>query len=249
MKRRLHFVLASLMLLLGACGDSLTGDNGGQPSLEALNQRFGFEPNTPMNVYFGCVISGSQLLYQMQLTTDGAFVIASQLDTGDIAYATGRYTYESDVITLRTDPNNFVFLDEQTTSITPQLGIVYQFETQVMRCVANGHEEDDPETRVGQYYICPEFSEGSASTQVNAFEFDISLPGSIFRDRNRNIRERGQPNILRGNGIYRRIGNQYVGYFGNQFDDYNVVTGTFEDGNAIVQINELPDGYDHCNYR
>jgi hypothetical protein len=202
-----------------------------------------------MNVYFGCVIAGSQLLYQMQLKDDGRFVVGAQLDTGDIAYASGTYTYREDVIHLRTNPNNFLFLDERTASITPQLGIVYEFETQVMRCVANGHEEDDPLTRIARYYACPEFSEGAASSQVNAFEFDIGLPGAVFRDRNRYVLDRTQPNILRGNGIYRRIGAEYVGYFGTQFDDYNVVTGTFQNANTAVQVDQLPPPHSTCTAR
>jgi hypothetical protein len=39
-------------------------------------------------------------------------------------------------------------LNERTTSITPVLGLVGAFTTQVMLCLAVGHEEDEPATRI-----------------------------------------------------------------------------------------------------
>ena len=247
MRRFFLSALIGPLLVLGAC--AAPGGGGDGPTLEQANARFTFTPNTAMNVYFGCILTNSQLFYQLQLREDSTFTIGAQLDTGDVAFATGTYAYENDAIRLRTNPNNFIFLDEQTTSIVPQLGLVYSFETQVMRCVANGHEEDDPAGRIQHFYRCPEFSEGPASTQMNAVEFDISLPGAIFRDRNRWVRGNDQPIILRGTGIYRRVGSEFVGYFGNQFDDHNVVTGTFLNSNAAVQIDQLPAAFSECERR
>ena len=105
-------------------------------------------------------------------------------------------------------------LDERTTSITPVLGLVGAFTTQVMLCLAVGHEEDDPATRVNASYMCPEFGEGPASNQVNVFECDVAWPGSIFRDRNRWVLGNDQPLIQRAFGIHRKLGNQHYGYFG-----------------------------------
>jgi hypothetical protein len=63
------------------------------------------------------------------------------------------------------------------------------------------------------------------------------------------VLDRDQPFIQRGYGIYRRIGRRYYGYFGSQFDDYNVVTGAFSNGNDVVQIDQLPDGFSECRRR
>ena len=248
MEQTMRYALVGLVLFGIACGDA-AGNGDGGPTLDEVNAKFPFTANETMNVYFACILSNSSLLYQLQLRKDSTFAIAAQLDTGDMAFATGSYSYENDVIRLQTDPNNFIFLDEQTTSITPALGIVYRFDTQIMRCAANGHEEDDPATRVGAYYLCPEFSEGPASSQVNAFEFDVALPGAIFRDRNRWISGNDQPIIARGNGVYRRSGDLYYGYFGNQFDDYNIVSGTFDNERATVHVDQLPAGFSQCSRR
>lgn len=248
MRNTIGCLVIGLILLGLGCGDAANGAGSG-PTLEEVNAEFPFTPNQPMNVYFGCALAGSSLFYQVQLRNDSTFTIAAELDTGDIAFATGVYAYENDVIRMQTNPNNFVFLDEQSTSITPALGIVYRFETQVMRCIAIGHEEDDAASRVGASYLCPEFSEGPASSQINAFEFDVALPGAIFRDRNRWVTTNDQPIILRGTGIYRRMGDEYYGYFGDQFDDYNVVSGTFVDGRAAVQVDQLPNGASQCAVR
>jgi len=91
--------------------------------------------------------------------------------------------------------------------------------------------------------MCPEFGEGPASNQVNVFEFDVAWPGSIFRDRNRWVLGNDQPLIQRAFGIHRKLGTQHYGYFGTQFDDYNVVTGAFGAGANTVRIDRLPGGY------
>lgn len=248
MTRTMRYALTGLLLLGVACGDPNAGDGAG-PTLDEVNAMFPFAPNAPMNVYFGCSLAGSSLFYQLHLLEDASFTIAAELDTGDIAFAEGGYTYEGDVIRLQTNANNFVFLDEQTTSITPALGIVYRFETQALRCIAVGHEEDEPAGRVRGYFLCPEFSEGPASTQVNAFEFDTILPGAIFRDRNRWVTGNDQPLVLRGNGVYRRAGDEYYGYFGEQFDDYNIVSGSFGAGRRTLQVDQLPSGFSQCPAR
>ena len=251
MRRINRFCLMGLAVLTVACGDAGggTGPGPGGPSLEQVNAQFPFAPNTPMSVHFLCLLTSSSLEYELHLRDDLSFTIAARLDTGDVAAASGTYSYRNDVISLRSNPNNFISLDEQSTSITPALGIVYAFATQVMRCVAVGHEHDDPSTIVGEQYMCPELSEGPVSSQVNAFEFDVAFPGSIFRHRNRWVLDRDQPFIQRGYGIYRRIGRRYYGYFGSQFDDYNVVTGAFSNGNDVVQIDQLPDGFSECRRR
>ncbi|MEM9195312.1 MAG: hypothetical protein AAGF12_39435, partial [Myxococcota bacterium] len=235
--------------LMVACGDAGGGPNAGADlTLEEVNAEFPFTPNEPMQVHFVCLVANSGLEYELLLRSSSSFSIAARLDTGDVASATGRYSYENDVISLRTDPNNFIYLDERTTTITPALGIVYAFASENMRCVAVGHEHNDGAI-VGEGYLCPEFSEGAASSQVNAFEFDVAFPGSIFRDRNRWVLDRGQPSIQRGYGIYRRVGNRYYGYFGTQFDDYNLVTGTFSPGGEAVEVEQLPDGSPPCSRR
>lgn len=139
-----------------------------------LNATFPFTPNRAIDVYYSCGLSTSALSYELHMMRDLRFTIAARLDTGDIAVATGTYAYANDVITIRTDPSDFLFLDERTTSITPVLGLVGAFTTRVMLCLAVGHEEDEPATRVNASYMCPEFGEGPASNQVNVFEFDVA---------------------------------------------------------------------------
>ena len=237
----------SLLLLVMSCGGSDGG--GGATTLADLNAKFTFTPNRAIDVYYSCGLSTSALSYELHMMRNMTFTIAARLDTGDIAVATGTYSYTNDVISIRTDPNNFLFLDEQTTSITPVLGLVGAFTTQVMLCLAVGHEEDDAATRVNASYMCPEFGEGPASNQVNVFEFDVAWPGSIFRDRNRWILGNDQPIIQRAFGIHRKLANQHYGYFGMQFDDYNVVTGAFGAGANTVQIDQLPGGFQVCSRR
>lgn len=251
MRRVNCFCLMGLAVLAMACGDAGGGSRPGPsgPSLEQVNAQFSFAPNTPVSVHFLCLLTNSSLEYELHLRDNLSFTIAARLDTGDVAAATGTYSYRNDVISLQSNPNDFIYLDEQTTSITPALGIVYAFTTQVMLCVAVGHEHDDPSALVGEQYMCPELSEGPVSSQANAFEFDVAFPGSVFRDRNRWVLDRDQPFIQRGYGIYRRVGRQYYGYFGSQFDDYNLVTGTFSNGNDIVQVDQLPDGFSECARR
>jgi hypothetical protein len=251
MRRVNRFCLMGLAVLTIACGDAGggPGQGPGGPSLGQVNAQFPFTPNAPVRVHFLCLLARSSLEYELRLRDDLSFTIAARLDTGDVAAATGAYSYRDDVISLRTDPNDFVYLDEETTSITPALGIVYAFETRVMRCIAVGHEHDDPSAVVGERYLCPELTEGSVSSQVNAFEFDVSFPGSIFRDRNRWVLDRDQPFIQRGYGIYRRSGERYYGYFGSQFDDYNLVTGTFSNGRSTARFDQLPEGFSECARR
>lgn len=228
-----------------ACGAS----DGGGVTLADLNATFPFTPNRAIDVYYSCGLSTSALSYELHMMRDLRFTIAARLDTGDIAVATGTYAYANDIITIRTDPNDFLFLDERATSITPALGLVGAFTTQVMLCLAVGHEEDEPATRVNASYMCPEFGEGPASNQVNVFEFDVAWPGSIFRDRNRWVLGNDQPLIQRAFGIHRKLGSQHYGYFGTQFDDYNVVTGAFGAGANTVRIDQLPGGFQQCTRR
>lgn len=246
-KRTSRMPLAGFLFFLAACGGG--GGGGRDATLADINAEFPFTPNRAIDVYYSCALSTSALAYELHMMRDMTFTIAARLDTGDIAFATGSYTYANDVISIRTSPNNFIQLDEQTNSITPVLGLVGAFTTQVMLCLAVGHEEDDPSTRVEASYLCPEFSEGSASSQVNAFEFDVAYPGSIFRDRNRWVVGNDQPLIQRGYGVHRKKGDRHYGYFGVQFDDYNVVTGSFGAGAASVRIDQLPAGFAQCERR
>ena len=137
-----------------------------------------------------------------------------------------------------------------------QLGLVYQFTTPNMQCIAYGHDDDDVSGDNASAYLCPEFSEGPASSQDNAFEFvhrafpfDLPVPGSTFRQRNRYVQFNDQPLIARGYGIYRRAGDNFYAYFGDQFDDFQIVSGSFLNNGQQIMLDQLPAGGNQCNAR
>lgn len=250
-------VLTASIIFTGCGGgsDGDTGNNNQGTFMDQVNQLFPFSDNDPIDVVYICQRVNSNLLYYFDLNPDGSFRTYLTVDTGDDYFFDGTYDYSNKKIHL-TSLNNILPLDETSDSITPQLGLIYKFTTPNMLCIAYGHEYDDVATDTASSYSCPEFSEGPASSQENAFEFihrafpfDLQVPGSTFRQRDRHVQSNNQPIVARGYGVYRRAGDNFYAYFADQFDDYQIVSGSFLGNGQQIEVDQLPSGSNRCNHR
>ena len=256
----LGFLMVASVLFAG-CGGSGGGDddgndNGDQALLEMLEGLFPFTPNQPFDVIFQCARQGSALVYTFDFKNDGTFDLYSTLDTGqDVGPFTGTYTYQNDELHLELN-SVFIVLDENSTSITPVFGLVGIFETPGMLCGAIGHRYNDPlaEFNTTVHYDCPNINIQAVSFEVNAIEFvhravpyDLAVPGSAFRARDRFVTPNPQALVVRGYGLYRRLGNDfYIVFAPGAFDDYNVLSGRFKNGNLQISIDQLEPGRGDC---
>lgn len=167
----------------------------------------------------------------------------------------GSYTYQNDEIHM-TSQSFILPLDETTTNITPRMGLVGIFDTPNMLCAAYGHRYNDPSADISASYSCPYINIGPASSEVNAIEFvhsaiPFSFPvsGSIFRQKDLEVTGSINPIITRGYGIYRRLGNTFYADFGDQFDDYNLLKGSFANGDQQITVDQLEPSAGPCNIR
>lgn len=252
------FGLSLLISILTGCGGG-AGGNGNLPQaqqnlLDQVNQRFPFTPNQPFDVIFACQRVNSQLLYNFDFNSNGTFDLYSSLNNGQDIMVSGTYTYQNDELHM-TSSNNFLPLDEVSINIEAQLGMVYRFQTANMDCIAMGHRYNDAarEFSTTVHYSCPKINIQAVSYDNNAIEFvhrnmpfNLAVPGSTFRQRDRNISGTTQPNILRGYGIYRRDGDNFTIYFNNLFDDANVLTGSFRNGDLEISVDQLEPQAGNC---
>lgn len=247
--------LAVMAMLLPACGG---GGGGGVQSQQALldeiNQKYAFTPNQPFDVIFACERSNSSLDYVFDFNSNGTFDLYSTLNNNQDVVFSGTYTYQNDEIHMLSS-NTFLPLDETSIDIGALMGMVYRFQTPNMACIAMGHRYNDParEFSTTVHYTCPITNIQAVSYDENAIEFvhrtmpfDLAVPGSSFRQRDRNITGTTQPNILRGYGIYRRDGDDFYVYFNNLFDDANILKGRFINGDTEISINQLEPDKGNC---
>jgi hypothetical protein len=81
---------------------------------------------------------------------------------------------------------------------------------------------------------------GAGSDVENAIELGASnVGGAIFRQRDTYPTGSINPIIRRGYGIYRRVNDTIYAYFGESFDDFNVITGTLVNGELQLQVNGM----------
>lgn len=258
--------LASLLIACssgGGAGDEDADAAAGNDlqALEQMDRQFSFDPDQALDAIYSCSRSGSRLEYLFDLRSGGDLTLAVPLDTGDVAYRSGTHHIQNGVISLNIPPNDLLILDEQSTETLVHLGMIVAFKTPNMLCGMVGHRYDDPgATALNVSYACPIVREGPASDVENVFEFQItngnprfSVPGSIFRQRDRHVNGATNPFIKRGYGIYRRQGDQYYGLFyypgANPFDDFNIVTGSFANSDQQIRVNQLPGGAQVCQLR
>lgn len=217
---------------------------------DEVQRLFPFSPDAPLEVYFACQRLGLEFVYDYEFLGDGTLLVRLVTDTGDELSLPGTYRFADGVIAI--DPiADFTQFAETSREVVTALGMVVGFTTQVsdpgfgsdavqMQCVALGHGYNDPATESYRHYRCePQRFEGL--DYDNAIEFtgyasrhaQLLVPGSVFRHREW-LGATG--NILRGYGIYRRAGDTYYAYFGQQFDDANLLKGEFEDGDRQISV-------------
>jgi len=248
--------LVALLLMIAGCG----GDSGGgigssqQELLDQVNGKFPFTPNRPFDVIFTCQRNNSQLLYTLDFKSSGDFDLYSTLNTGQDVMVSGNYSYQNDELHLQLQ-SNFISLDERSSGIESLFGILYRFQTAEMDCIAIGHRYNDPAREFSStvHYSCPDTNIQATSYDNNAIEFvhrnmpfSLPVPGSAFRQRNRNISGTIQPIIQRGYGIYRRDGDNFYVYFNNLFDDVNILSGAFSNGDLEIRIDQLEPQAGSC---
>ena len=212
-------------------------------------------PDRPFEVAYACERLNSRLLYFFYLHRDGSFHVDLELDNHQEVRFGGSYTYAGGALRLVALNNPVLPLDETTTRLVMRLGLVGGFETPSMRCVAMGHGENDP-GEAHRQYRCPSIRVGAASDEENALEFvhaavpfDLPVAGSVFRQRDVWVTGASQPNVTRGYGIYRRVGDRFYADFAGSFDDHDLIRGQFGAGDQTVTVDQLEPQAGPCTLR
>jgi len=241
----------------GGGGGGAGGAGGGGANLQAeIDQLFPFTPNQPIDVTYICGRANSKLTYYFDFNTNQTFNVYFTTDTHQDVTFSGTYTYSNGAIHMVALNNPVIALDETTTRIVPHMGLPGELYTADMACGAYGHGYNDPVSDNFKSYGCPNINIAAVSYEENAFDFVHSaisyafpVRGSIFRQRD--IWISGDPNahITRGYGIYRRVGDTFYADFGNQFADYNLLKGTFANGDMQVSVEQLEPSRGPCNRR
>lgn len=238
----LGFFIFSISLLAacgGGGGDGGEGAEGDQQNLAQIDARFAAPTAGPLDVVYECRRANSGLTYYMYLRPDGGLDWQFETDTYQTFRFTGMYSFANGMVQVQiTDPG--FPLDETLGVLSSHLGIVYQIQSQTMDCGAVGHGYDEQISNSVRHYQCPMVSQGPGSDVENAIELgSYSLGGSIFRQRDIWPAGSATQLVRRGSGIYRRVGDTIYAYFGQAFDDFNVLTGTLLNGDLRLQVNEL----------
>jgi hypothetical protein len=268
MSKRLLSKLSTGCLCIGlaACGGGGDagggggGGGGGGPAttLQAeIDQLFPFTPNQPFDVTMICGRVNSQLTYYFDFDANGTFGVYIRLDNGQEVSFGGTYAYANWAIRMVALNNPILPLDETTTRIVPHMGMVGEIETPGMRCGAIGHGYNPPATESYRSYDCPLINIGAASDEDNSIEFvhgvlptNIVVPGGIFRQRDINVYGTTNPNVTRGQGIYRRVGDTFYADFGSgQFPDFNLLKGRFVAADQQLSVEQLDPASGTCRRR
>jgi hypothetical protein len=252
-------LLSGMLVACGGGGEGIGGNNG-PPSPQALqaeiNQLFPFTPNQPFTVTFSCARTNSRLTYYFDFDANGTFAVYIELDNYQQVSFDGTYSYAGGAIRMVANPNNILMLDETTTRIVPHLGLVGEFETPNMQCGGFGHAYNDVATDTFKSYNCPIINVGAASEEDNAFEFvhsanpfGITVRGSVFRQRDIIIYQANNNAVTRGYGMFRRVGSTFYADFGGRFGDYNLLKGTFANGDQQLTVEQLHPEAGACTRR
>jgi len=239
----------------GGGGDGDEGGNGDAELLAELERIFPFTPNQPLDVIYQCERLGSALIYTLDFKSDLTFDIYTTTDApADVGPFPGVYTYQNNELHLQINSALVVF-DEISTSITPSFGLPVAFQTPQMACLAIGHRENATEFGTTVHYDCPNINIRAVSFDVNAIEFvhravpfNLAVPGSAFRARDRFVTGNPSALILRGYGLYRRVGNDfYIVFLPGTFDDNNVLGGRFKNGDLQISVDQLEPQRGDCD--
>ncbi len=283
----LPIALLLAILWLTACNkdhqgtEALELGQSEQAVRQVANDRFTFTPNTPFNALYTCGRLNSNLVWYFLFHDDNTLQVLFTTDTHEDYVFDGSYSYQNDQLHLMMPAGpSMPFpqgLDERSTVIMPQFGLIGAFATSEMVCICQGHDlnpQDPPKTNAN--YDCPNINFQAATDEDNAIEFmltnvpfEFPVPGSIFRHQETWVQGLTNPLIRRATGIYRQDGDQFFATFrllqdfaelaGDQlpvelpteppFEDYNLISGEFRNDGQEVIVHQLDPGAGPCSLR
>lgn len=230
---------AALVACGGGAGDNVPGGAEAQQALDELDARYPAPTSGMLNIVYQCGRANSSLTYYLYLRPDGVLDWQFTTDAHQTFRFNGLYSFANGAVQLEiTDPG--FPLNENLSVTSSHLGLLTTLESLSMGCVSIGHGYDE-QIDVGiRHYQCPTVSQGAGSDVENAIELGADgLGGSIFRQRDTYPTGSIDPIIRRGYGIYRLDGNRVYAFFGNNFDDYSVLTGTLENGALRLRMDQM----------
>lgn len=192
---------------------------------DEIERQFAFTPNQNFEAIYQCARRNSQLIWHFVFRQDGSLNVLFTTDTYDDFRFDGTYTYNNGQINLQMPAGpQMPFpqgLNENTTLIMPQFGLIAAFSTPDMVCACEGHNlNTQAPPKVQANYDCPNINIQVASDEDNAVEFvhraipfEEPVPGSIFRQRDIYVNGLTNPLITRAYGIYRQQGDRFYASF------------------------------------
>ena len=277
----------SLALVLGLASCNKEGNEGpngifGEQQIrQEVENRFAFTPNQPFEALYQCGRLGSNLYWYFLFHADNSLQVLFTTDTYEDYVFDGTYEYRDGKLRLRMPAGpQMPFpqgLDETSTLIMPQFGLVAAFATPEMVCICRGHTlntEAPPKAQAN--YDCPNINFQAVSDEDNAIEFlltdvpfEFPIPGSIFRHQDTYVQGLTNPLIRRATGIYRQDGDRFfatfrilsdfVDFAGPQlpfpveieppFDDYNLLSGEFRNNGQQIIVDQLMPEAGPCTLR
>ncbi len=271
-KRFKIFLGIVMVLMCTSCSkDDTENQNlpGDDTLLQTIENRFPFTPNQTFEAIYLAGRRGSGRQWYFHFHRDGSLDVLFTTDTSlDLSFP-GRYTYINNEITIFMDAgDNMPFpmgLNESSTVIMPQFGLVAAFATQEMIAICIGHGLNTQQPpRVNANYSCPTLGEENAVELVHsAVPGSFPVTGSIFRQKDTQV-------IRRGYGIYRQSGNDFfatfkiaedfaefaqgrlpfsVGTVSSPFDDFNVLSGRISADGTELTVNQLQPEEGPCRLR
>jgi len=275
----------ALVLLCTNCSKDNTENqnvDGEEDLLQTIENRFPFLPNQNFEAIYLAGRRNSNLEWYFHFHTDGSLDVRFTTDTNLNLSFPGRYTYANNEITILMEAGDDMpfpaGLNESTTVIMPQFGLVAAFATEQMVAVCIGHGRNTQQPpRVNANYGCPLINVQSETSEDNAIElvhsavpFSFPVAGSVFRQQDRIVNRSENPIITRGYGIYRQSGNDFyatfriaedfadfargqlpfpVGTVNAPFNDFNVLSGRMEANGTELFIDQLQPEAGPCQLR
>lgn len=287
MTTKIRFLIVGIFTLFAAISCSKEDSSGNvllneDDILRRAESRFNFTPNQNFEAIYLVRRVGSQLDWYFRFNNDGTLDVLVTTDTNDDFSFQGSYTYTNDQINIQLAGGNTMpfpnGINESTTEIMPQMGLVAAFATDQMVgiCIGHGYNTQQP-PRSNANYGCPEINQQQETSEDNAIElvhsavpFGFPVTGSIFRQQDRIVNRTTNPIITRGYGIYRQSGNEFyatfriaedfadfargrlpfqVGTINSPFDDFNVLSGRIENNGTELIVDQLEPDAGPCQLR
>ncbi len=277
-------IVTICILLLSSCSkdDNPTTLGSEENIIDTVNNLFTFTPNQSFEALYICRRRNSNLDWYFNFHADGTLDVLFTTDTNQDFSFRGSYTYTNDQLTLQMAGGiSMPFplgLNESSTVIMPQFGLVAAFATSEMVAICIGHGLNTQQPpRVNANYDCPIINIQAVTDEDNAIELvhttvptGFPVSGSIFRQKDTFVNGSANPIIRRGYGIYRQAGNDFyatfriaedfmnftqgqlpfdVGAIGSPFDDFNVINGTIDANGQELIVQQLQPEEGPCRLR